>query len=130
MDFHHIGLATENINNSIEVYKSFGYTATKIICDPLQEVNIAFLEKLNSPIIELVEPINDSSPVISILKKNGTIPYHFCYEVTNIDEAILLLRKSKFILTKKPMPAVAFDGRKVAFLYNSFSGLIELLEKK
>ena len=79
--------------------------------------------------VELVEPINDRSPVNEILKKNGNIPYHFCYEVDGLTEAILEMKKSGFIKIINPVPAKAFNNRLICFLYNKDVGLIELLEK-
>lgn len=56
-------------------------------------------------------------------------PYHICYEVENIEEAILELKKQKFILVQKPQVAVAMNNKKVCFLFNKNTGLIELVEK-
>ena len=62
--------------------------------------------------------------------KNTASPYHICYEVPDIEKTIDILKKRRFILTDGLKPAVAFDNRRVAFLLNRNTGLIELLEKK
>ena len=87
------------------------------------------MEKANSPCVELVAPVNQESPIWNTLNKNGTNPYHFCYEVDNIVQEVDKLKKMKFILISKIVPAVAFNNRLVCFLYSKESGLIELLNK-
>jgi len=131
MDFHHIGLATKNIDRSIKDYKLLGYLSNnEKIMDPIQNVELCFLEKPNSPIIELVSPLSELSPVFSILEKNGTIPYHTCFEVNDIELTIEALKRERFVQISKVVPAIAFNNRKICFLYGINTGLIELLEKK
>lgn len=129
MTFHHIGVATLNIEASSLAYALLGYQVGLSIYDPKQKVNLCFLEKENAPTIELVSPTEEASPVNNILKKNGTTPYHTCFEVEDIENQILVLKKSKFMVVVKPIEAIAFDNRRVAFLFNKDAGLIELLEK-
>ena len=83
----------------------------------------------NHPLIELVSPLDDNSPVRSILNKMRTTPYHTCYEIPIIEETIKDLKKQRFILIQKPTPAIAFNNRRIAFLFHKNFGLIELLEK-
>ncbi len=130
MTFHHIGIATKDIEKTILKYNIMGYElVSKKIFDPIQNVYIVFMEKEGSPRVELVAPVNENSPILNILNKNGTIPYHFCYEVDNIEEEVKKLQKFKFILISKIVPAVAIENRLVCFLYNKETGLIELLNK-
>ena len=128
--YHHTGVATKDIEITSAFYKNIGYSQSQIVIDEIQNVRICFLSKKNSPLVELVEPINDRSPVNEILKKNGNIPYHFCYEVDGMTEAILEMKKSGFIKIINPVPAKAFNNRLICFLYNKDVGLIELLEKE
>jgi methylmalonyl-CoA/ethylmalonyl-CoA epimerase len=129
MKFHHIGIATQNIEATSEAYQLLGYLPTLRIKDPIQKVDLLFLEKDNAPVLELVAPTEETSPVNNILKKSGTTPYHTCYEVDVIEDCIAVLKKNKFIVVVKPVEAIAFEGRKVCFLFHKNSGLIELLEK-
>ena len=130
MNFHHIGIATHNIEETTKKYNLFGYhSSTDTFFDPIQNVYITFMEKLNSPRLELVAPVDQDSPILNTLNKNGTIPYHFCYEVNDIVEEVETLKKMKFLMVSKIVPAVAFNNRLVCFLYSKESGLIELLNK-
>nr|WP_314779289.1 VOC family protein [uncultured Treponema sp.] len=81
------------------------------------------------PMIELIEPIDETSPVYKILQKSGVTPYHICYEVENISDTITELKREKFIPLSKPVEAVAMSNKKVCFLFNKNIGLIELVEK-
>ena len=127
--FHHVGIATESIVKTSELYAEAGYRKSEVIYDPKQNVKICFLEKDGSPLLELVESVDETSPVRNILNKIGVSAYHFCYEVENLEDSIAQLRQKKFMLLVKPVEAVAFDGRRICFLYHKETGLIELLEK-
>lgn len=128
--YHHIGIATRDMESTARYYQLLGYSHSKIIIDKIQNVRISFLRKENAPMLELVEPINSNSPVNEILEKNGTTPYHFCYEVDDIIESISDMRQSGFIKVSNPVNATAFDDRLICFLYHKDVGLIELLEKE
>lgn len=126
--FHHIGIACRDIDKTREFYLGLGYTASPVVDDPLQHVRICFLDKEGAPRLELLEPLDDQSPVARTLATAGVTPYHFCYEVRNIDEAVAALRTKRFLLVSGPVPACALGDRRIAFLYNKNNGLIELVE--
>lgn len=128
MKFHHIGVAVKDISATAAVYVTGGYKQSDTIFDPIQNVNICWLTKENMPVVELLEPVDETSPVNKILEKNGVTPYHICYIVDEIELAMKELRKMKYIVVSKPAEAVAIHGCKVCFLFNKNVGLIELVE--
>lgn len=128
MKFHHIGVAVKDISATAAVYVTGGYKQSDTIFDPIQNVNICWLTKENMPVVELLEPVDETSPVNKILEKNGVTPYHTCYIVDEIELAMKELRKFKYIVVSKPAEAVAIHGCKVCFLFNKNVGLIELVE--
>ncbi len=128
MKFHHIGVAVKDISATAAVYVTGGYKQSDTIFDPIQNVNICWLTKENMPVVELLEPVDETSPVNKILEKNGVTPYHTCYIVDEIELAMKELRKMKYIVVSKPAEAVAIHGCKVCFLFNKNVGLIELVE--
>lgn len=130
MKFHHIGVATANLEKSVKSYESLGYALAppEFFSDPIQRVRIAFVAMQESPLIELVAPLDETSPIHDILKKSRTTPYHTCYEVTDIEAKCKELQKLRFGLVVKPVEAVAFQKRRVCFLYHAHIGLVELLE--
>ena len=129
MKFHHVGIAVHSIEETAKWYFNMGYSLTETFDDTIQNVNIAFLKRDDSPLMELVQPVDKTSPVYNILKKLGVTAYHFCYEINNIQKAIEELEKQDFKLLVEPVPAIAFNNRKICFLYNLEVGLIELLEE-
>jgi len=125
---HHIGIACKSIKVTAEFYIQLGYKLSEIVFDPIQKVNIAFLTKINETCIELIEPFDDNSPINTILKKNGTSPYHLCFEVDNIESAIDDMKLQKFLKIGKVEFASAMNNGKICFMYSKDKGLIELYE--
>lgn len=126
--FHHIGYAVNNIDDTSVYYLSQGWKLSQKVVDEIQNAQIAFLSREGEPLIELVAPINAESPVNKTLMKSGVTPYHICFEVDDIDAAILEMKKMKFILLFKPVEAIAINNRRICYLYSKKNGLIELLE--
>lgn len=126
--FHHIGIAVKDIDSTAAIYENGGYRMSNIIFDPIQDVNICWLTKEGAPIVELLAPVDEKSPVNKILEKNGVTPYHCCYVVDSIDESVSELRKQKYVMISKPAEAMAFCGNRVCFLFNKNVGLIEIVE--
>lgn len=126
--FHHIGIAVYDIDKTAGQYIDAGFEKTPTIYDPVQNVNICFLNKEGHPQIELLAPVDDNSPVTQTLQKSGVTPYHFCYTVEDIDEAVASLRKKRFLPVIRPVEALALENHRICFLYNKDMGLIELIE--
>jgi methylmalonyl-CoA/ethylmalonyl-CoA epimerase len=130
LSFHHIGIAVNGIEDTAKWYILNGYRVTETIEDPVQNVQVAFLRKDDSPLLELVQPVDKTSPVCNILKKVGVSAYHFCYETDNLKQTIEDMEQQGFRVLIEPVKAVAFNNRKISFLYHIDNGLIELLEKE
>jgi methylmalonyl-CoA/ethylmalonyl-CoA epimerase len=58
----------------------------------------------------------------------GVSPYHICYKVQDMEAAITMLRGQRFLLVSGPVAACAMQDRRVAFLFQKNTGLIELVE--
>lgn len=128
MKFHHIGMAVKDLDATASVYEQGGYKRSASVFDPIQDVNICWLTKEGMPTIELLAPVDEKSPVNKTLEKVGVSPYHCCYVVNDLEDAVVKLRKLKYILVSKPAEAVAFCGSRVCFLFYKNVGLIELVE--
>jgi methylmalonyl-CoA/ethylmalonyl-CoA epimerase len=127
MKFHHIGYAVKSISKTAKVYELGGCRSSQVVYDPVQNVNICWIFGGGTQ-IELLEPVDGQSPVNKILEKNGVAPYHVCYMVEDIEEAILKLKKMKYIVVVSPVEAPAITNSRVAFLFNRDIGLVELVE--
>jgi methylmalonyl-CoA/ethylmalonyl-CoA epimerase len=129
-EFHHTGVAVADLQEAIARYKLlFGYDVTDgPYDDPIQKVSVCFLSRgAGDPVIELVAPMGNDSPVSRILKKGGGA-YHVCYQVPDIEAAIEHLTGNGSFLVSAPVPAVAFQMRKIAWLMTGTNLLTELVE--
>lgn len=114
--FHHAGMAVASIDPSL--HKTF---------DPMQNVYVAFVS-LNGFDVEFVEPVDETSPVNQFVKKGQKL-YHLCFETSDIDLALKTARIGGFHCIARPVPAAAFDGRKIAWVFSAVYGLVELVER-
>ena len=79
--------------------------------------------------IELVAPINNGGAAVDkYLSSIGATPYHICYISKDIEEDIKLMEKSRFKVIIPLTPAVAFDNKRVVFMYSLTIGMIEIVE--
>ena len=128
LKFHHIAIATPELEKTSNIFDKFGFIGKEIIIDPLQNVKIKFTEKDNIK-IELVEPANSNSPINNIIKKNGVIPYHLCFSSDDFLLDVDNLMFSGFVCISKPVPAVAINNKNITFLYHADFGLVEIVEE-
>jgi methylmalonyl-CoA/ethylmalonyl-CoA epimerase len=131
MQFHHLGVACRSFEREIEHFRSLGYEpSSPVFEDHFQKVRVQFLEG-GGPRVELVCALTsiDASPLVSALN-NGTRFYHMAYEVSAFDDTIARLQSQRGKLVAPPTPAIAFNGRRVAFVMQPTLTLIELIEIK
>lgn len=129
--FHHVGYAVKSIEKTLPFFNDLGYVSSNIYVDKIQNVRVCLLNNDQEVLIELVEGLDElNSPVCGFLNKIGITPYHICYTVDDIDQAILKMRDRKYTLLFNPVPAAAFSSRKICYMFNHNIGLIELLENE
>ena len=97
--------------------------------EKVQNTRIAFLKKSNEVTIELVSPMHGESPVDNILKNNGVSPYHICYVVDDIMQAVEELYNDGFKPLFMPVESVAMNNRKICYMYHLDFGAIELVSR-
>ena len=117
-EFEHAGIAVRSISNAV-------HNAEKTE-DPIQRVNVAFIS-VNNFKIELIEPLTVESPIRNILDKGQSL-YHLCFKVPDIKRALETARKHGFHCIASPVPAKAFNDKKVAWVFSKVYGLFELVE--
>lgn len=129
MKIHHIGYLVKSIEKSKSLFLSLGYDLEQdTVYDEFRKVDICFLIK-DGYRIELVSPKDSSSVVGELRKKIGNSPYHICYEVESLEDAVAALAEKRFVVWDEPHEAPAFNGKKVVFLVNGQIGMIELVEE-
>jgi methylmalonyl-CoA/ethylmalonyl-CoA epimerase len=129
--FHHVGFVVNKIEQSIQQFvRSLGAQWDgQIFADPIQKVKVTFLTTAaGDPQIELVEPDGEGSPVSRFLAKSGPGLHHVCYEVEDVERTVRKMRNDGALIAKPPRPAVAFGGRRIAWIMTKESLLVEILE--
>lgn len=133
MRMHHIGFVVDSIERAGKSFaESLNLTWNgRVFLDPLQKVNVTFMNSAEpgEPQIELIEPVAEDSPVRSFLAKGGGL-HHVCYEVQGLENQLRLSCSQGGKLVRPAMPAVAFGGRRIAWIYSKERLLIEFLEEK
>ena len=128
---NHIAIATPNLDEATETYKDILGVKISAPLDQIEHgVRVVFIELPNTK-IELLEPLGENSPIEKFLEKNkkGGI-HHICFEVEDIDHAILRLKKDGATVLGDGKAKIGAHGKPVIFLHpKDFNGtLIELEE--
>ncbi len=125
MKFHHIGIATSNIDELIDKISKFMEIKEKseIIYDELQDAKLCMLTLSDGLNLELIE-----GKVVENLVKKHQYLYHTCYSVKDIHKTKEELIKEGSFLVRDELPAILFNDKRVAFLMTDL-GLIELVEE-
>ena len=131
-NLNHVGVATPSIADSIKLYRDI-LGATKIgepFDLPAQGVKVCFVDLPNAQ-IELIEPYDDTSPIVGFLAKNPRGgQHHVCFEVDDMDAAIAEMKAKGVTLLGTGEPRIGAHGTPVVFLHPRDMGgvLIELMQ--
>ena len=130
---HHVGHVVTSIADSLARWRADlgAVTVSEVVEDPIQRVRAVFLGLPPEGAVqfELLEPIGADSPVASLLTKGGGL-HHLCFEVDDLDRHIEQMRALKLSLVRRPQPAVAFNGRRIAWVLTRDKLLVEYLERR
>ena len=130
---NHVAIAVPDIMIASNMWhKALGANVSKPQTLPEHGVKVVFIDSPNTK-VELLEPLNENSPISNFLKKNpnGGM-HHICYEVSDLKSASLKLKEVGATILGNGNPMIGAHGNPVIFLKPSdFSGtLIELEEIK
>jgi methylmalonyl-CoA/ethylmalonyl-CoA epimerase len=127
--FHHVGLVVREIEKSMSDHQQrYGFAPlSPIVDDHVQQARVVLLDSGSNSLIELVEPFGSTSPLHKVLTRRAPL-HHLCFEVASLDDSISHLRNEGLASISQPAPAPLFDGRRIAWLCDESSALIELLE--
>lgn len=131
MKLHHFGFVVVDVAAGAAGFKR-SLTASwdgRIFADPLQKVKVTFLSTgPGDALIELVQPDAEDSPVSRFLREKGGGFHHACYEVDDLERQMAEMKSRGALIARRPHPAVAFEGRRIAWMLTSEKLLVELLE--
>ncbi len=129
---NHVGVATPSIADAIQLYRDV-LGATKIgepFDLPAQGVKVCFIDTPTAQ-IELIEPYDETSPIVGFLAKNPKGgQHHVCFEVEDIHVALAEMRAKGVTILGMGEPRIGAHGTPVVFLHPRDMGgvLIELME--
>jgi methylmalonyl-CoA epimerase len=130
MTLDHIGIAVRSLDEALAFFSdALGLRCIGRETVTEQGVRVALLPVGESR-LELLEPIDEDSPVGRFLSKRGEGIHHICLMVDDIDSALADLRARNVRLVDET-PRCGVEGRKIAFLHpaSSHGVLIELVER-
>ena len=128
---HHIGYVVPSITESVARWRATlsVVSVSESFDDEIQRARVLFLGFASGDtLLELVEPVTTDSPVARFLQKGGGL-HHICFEVDDLDEQIRHMRAHYALLVRHPQPAVAFGGRRIAWMMTRDKLLVEYLER-
>ena len=126
--FHHLGVACLDLDKESKPWVTLGYRPeAPDFEDTIQQVRGRFLIGAG-PRLELLVATTPTSPVTAALARGAKF-YHQAFSVPQFDESLAELRGLGCKLTVGPVAAVAFGGRRIAFLMMANMNLIELIEQ-
>ncbi|OPX18182.1 methylmalonyl-CoA epimerase [candidate division WOR-3 bacterium 4484_100] len=129
LKLEHIGIAVRSIAEQGRVWQTMlGLNMEGIKELPEQKIKVAIF-RIGELHIELIEPMDESSPVYHFIEKRGGGLHHLCFEVDDIETALAHLKRGgAHLIDERPRPGAW--AKKIAFIHPRSMGgvLIELCE--
>ena len=126
----HIGIAVKSLKESNLLFeKLFGQPPYKEEEVVSEGVKTSFF--MNGPNkIELLEATNPESPIAKFLEKKGEGIHHIAFDVNDINEEVIRLKKEGFVVLNE-IPKKGADNKLVAFLHPKGTNgvLVELCQE-
>lgn len=128
-EFHHIGIATKNIEKEFKSYAMLGYIKEAWFdSDINQGVKGLFITAKNQPRLELLENLEGSNTLDYWLKQ-GIKLYHFGYMVNDIDKAFDIFTVKLGAKVVSPMKISQFFEKRICFVVLKNMFVVELIER-
>jgi methylmalonyl-CoA/ethylmalonyl-CoA epimerase len=129
---HHLGYVVPSIREGLARWSASlsAITVSASFDDEIQGARVAFLEFAGGgALLELLEPLTANSHLARFLHKGGGL-HHVCFEVDDLEAHIHSMRTHQAMLIRRPQPAVAFGGRRIAWMMTRERLLVEYLERQ
>lgn len=126
----HIGIAVKDLEKALMLYEYlYGLKAGPVEVHKEYRVKLAFLP-IGETRIELLEGLDEESPITKFIAKRGEGVHHLTFEVEDLEKALEILAGKGIELIDKA-PRTGAHGDRVAFLHPKSTGgvLVELCEK-
>ncbi len=127
----HIGIATRNIEASIEVLRKMGpiVVGAREVIERYQLE--AVMVKAGSVPIELIQPMTPESTIAQFIEKKGEGVHHIAYRVADVSAALAQCEAEGFRLIDAA-PRAGYGHSRVAFIHpkSTLGMLTELVERE
>ncbi len=123
----HLGIAVRDLQHSEPLFaKLLGRDPQGRETVASEGVEVSFFE-LGESRVELLQPIDDQSPLHRSIEKRGEGIHHVCLAVDDIDAEVARLQKAGFVFVGDA-PRAGAGGHRVAFIHPKSAGgiLVEL----
>ena len=123
MKIDHIAIAVDDVEESAKIYQQ-GLGADHVEFETVESegVKIAIIELENGR-IELIQPMNDSSPIKKFLDKKGQGLHHMALDTDNIEGEVERMEGCGIQFLGKIRPGSA--GTKITFIHpKSLNGVL------
>ena len=128
-EIHHIGIVVKNVAKELEKYRALGFKIKdEVVIDNEQKVKVGQVGSSDGGVIELLEPLDESSPIWKFYKDGGG-QHHICIEVDNIEAYVRYIKENKLGVRLTQTTTSVFDGRKVCFIGLKDRQIMELIEQ-
>ena len=128
---NHIAIVVPDVKEAaLKWQQALNMKKSEIIILEEHGVKVVFLEFSNLK-IELLEPLNNESPISKFLEKNpkGGM-HHICFEVEKITETINSLKNKNINILGDGNPKIGAHDKPVVFIHpNDLSGTLVELEE-
>ena len=128
---NHIAIAVPDVKEAaLKWQQALNMKKSEIIILEEHGVKVVFLEFSNLK-IELLEPLDNKSPISKFLEKNpkGGM-HHICFEVEKITETINSLKNKNINILGDGNPKIGAHDKPVVFIHpNDLSGTLVELEE-
>ncbi len=127
---NHVGVAVPSIEKAINTYQNLYNISNISEIGEMPDQGVRFcLVNLPNSQIELIEPLDEKSPIQNFLNKNPKGgQHHICFEVKDIHEAKKEMEKKGATVLNEPR--IGAHGTPIIFIHpkDSDGVLIELME--
>ncbi len=128
---NHVAIAVPDLAAATSLYRdTLGAKVSDPVAQPDHGVTVVFVELPNTK-IELLEPLDEKSPIADFLKRNevGGV-HHVCYEVEDIIAARDQLKENGTRVLGDGEPRIGAHGKPVLFLHpKDFCGTLVEIEQ-
>ena len=129
MVIDHICVAVKDLAEGISYWeRAFGYQQmTEVVENSLQKVRVVFLNKKDSLMIKLIEPVPGNQSLLNFVNRGGGF-HHICFRCEDIVHTIGELNEKGLLTLVPPQPGEAFNNHDIAFLLAKYGLNIELID--